>query len=75
VRIERRRVPATAYCSALLVPDVAEAIYDTFRDQLETADGRISLLVAADHLLYKVAQGSYEEIADPLHELIRTLTL
>ncbi len=65
--------PATAYCAALLVPDVANEIYATFRDQLETADGRLSLLLAADHLLHKVSYGDHLEIADPLHEFIRTL--
>jgi hypothetical protein len=66
--------PATAYCSALLVPEVADEVYATFREQLETPDGRISLLLAADHLLHKVSYGDYYDIADVLHDFIRTLT-
>jgi hypothetical protein len=65
--------PATAYCSALLVPDVADEIYNTFVDQFETTDGRISLIMAADHLLWKVGRGDYPSIADALHRLIGTL--
>ncbi len=67
--------PATAYCSALLVPDVAQQVYTTFRDHLETGDGRISLTIAANHLI-QVAEdeGRYGEIVEPLRELLRRLT-
>jgi hypothetical protein len=65
--------PATLYCSSLLVPEVADRVYHTFRDQFETADGRVSLLLAADHLLHKVSHGDCPQIADPLHDLVRAL--
>jgi hypothetical protein len=65
--------PATAYCAAILVPDIANEIYATFRDQLETPDGQISLMLAADHLLHKVSYGDHLELADPLHEFIGSL--
>jgi molybdenum cofactor biosynthesis enzyme MoaA len=65
--------PATAYCSALLVPEVAGEVYETFRHQFETDDGRISLVLAAGHLLSMVTEGHYPAIADPLHELLRSL--
>jgi hypothetical protein len=72
---------ATAYCSALLVPEVADEVYATFRDQLETPDGRISLTIAANHLLDIIAanqdiidhEGRYEEISGPLQELLNSL--
>lgn len=64
--------PATAYCAALLVPDVAEQVYATFRDQLETHDGRISLTIAANHLLNIIQnEGRYPEIARPLRDVLR----
>jgi hypothetical protein len=65
--------PATLYCSSLLVPEVAEAIYETFGDQFATSDGQVSLLLAADHLLSKVSYGDCPGIADPLHDLIQGL--
>jgi hypothetical protein len=66
--------PATAYCAALLVPDVAEAIYVAFRDQLETNDGRLSMTMAGNHLLSMIEEeGRYHEIAEPVRRMLRAL--
>jgi hypothetical protein len=64
--------PAKLYCSALLVPDVAAEVYKTFRDQLDTDDGRISLVLAASLLLEK-AEARYPEIIEPVQDLLRRL--
>jgi len=64
---------ATLYCSSLLVPSVAERIFETFRDVLETHDGVVSQLLAAQHLLSRIEYGEHAELADPLHDLIARL--
>jgi hypothetical protein len=42
---------ATLYCSSLLVPAVANRVYATFADVLDTHDGRLSQLCAAAQIL------------------------
>lgn len=64
---------ATLYCASLLVPEVAARIYEAFRDLLETHDGVVSQLVAAQHLLDGIQYGHNEDIADALHDLIARL--
>jgi hypothetical protein len=67
---------ATAYCAALLVPDVAAQVYRTFRDQLETDTGRLSIWLAANHLSRIIdSEGRYHEIEAPLRELQNSLSL
>jgi hypothetical protein len=61
---------ATLYVSSLLVPAVADRLSEAFRDVLDTHDGRISQLVAAQHLLAGIEYGHDEDMADRLHELI-----
>jgi hypothetical protein len=68
--------PALLYASALLQPDVAQAVYATFADDLDSSDGRVSLILAADRLLIGVGDGEFSDtpgIADALHSLVRWL--
>ncbi|MGI5187303.1 hypothetical protein ACQEVI_04080 [Promicromonospora sp. CA-289599] len=60
---------ATLYCHSLLVPDVADRIYNEHREVLDSPDGRRSTLLAVARMLSRTRQGDYTEMVGPLHRL------
>ncbi|ETA00037.1 hypothetical protein CcI156_22170 [Frankia sp. CcI156] len=58
---------ATLYCTSLLVPTVADQVYDQFGDVLTSRDGRLSQLCVAVQLLRHADHG---DLGDPLRKLI-----
>lgn len=64
---------ATLLLYSLLVPELAERVYDTFADVLDTETGRRAQLVVAARLLSRIAGGDYPELAGPLNRHLRGL--
>ena len=64
---------ATLYCYSLLVPEMAERVYNTFADILDTPDGMRTQLYVITHLLRRVDKGDYPDLAGPLHRHARKL--
>jgi hypothetical protein len=64
---------ATLYCFSLLVPKVAEQVYQTFADILDTPEGTIAQLYVITRLLRRVDKGDFIDLAGPLHRLARKL--
>ncbi|WP_131765614.1 hypothetical protein [Candidatus Protofrankia californiensis] len=65
---------ARLYCTALAVPEVAERVYATFADVLDSPSGRYAQLVAAADILVNVAY--YEDTVDlcsALHQLAKKI--
>ncbi|MBV9013550.1 MAG: phosphotransferase [Pseudonocardiales bacterium] len=64
---------ATLLLYSLLIPEVAERVYDTFADQLDTPAGRTAQLAVAARLLSRIADGDFPELADPIRAHVRRL--
>lgn len=58
--------PATLYCHSLLTPPIAEKVRATFRDALDSPDGRRAQLIAGARILARIATGDPPEVAGPL---------
>jgi hypothetical protein len=64
---------ATLLCYGLLVPEVADRVYETFADLLDTPSGRVAQLYVVARLLRRIDGGDYPELAQPLMERARSL--
>lgn len=62
---------ATLYCTSLLVPEVAAAVYEQFQHVLDTPDGRIAQLCVCIQLRRHHDCGA---LAEPLGRLVHQLT-
>ncbi|MGH8886121.1 MAG: hypothetical protein ACRDYX_13265 [Egibacteraceae bacterium] len=58
------------YGYTLLQPKLADHVYDTFRDLLDTPEGALAQLFVIAELLVKVSRGDHPELEDPLHHEI-----
>ncbi|MGH3768627.1 MAG: hypothetical protein ACRDS0_33255 [Pseudonocardiaceae bacterium] len=61
---------ATLYCTSLRVPDLAAIVYDQFRHQLDTPDGRIAQLCICIQLS---RHHDSEDLDEPLRQLAARL--
>ncbi|SEM74684.1 hypothetical protein [Lihuaxuella thermophila] len=64
---------ATLYCYSLLIPEVAERVYKTFEDILDTPEGVFAQLYVITRLLRRIDKGDYMDLAGPLHRHARRL--
>ncbi|MGH8904557.1 MAG: aminoglycoside phosphotransferase [Egibacteraceae bacterium] len=58
---------AMLYGYTLLQPELAEHVYDVFRDILDTPEGVLAQLFVIAELLVKVSRGDHPELEEPLH--------
>ncbi|WP_220184034.1 aminoglycoside phosphotransferase family protein [Thermoactinomyces mirandus] len=58
---------ATLYCFSLLIPEVAEQVYQTFADILDTHEGVLAQLYVITRLLHRIDLGDFMDLAGPLH--------
>lgn len=58
---------ATLYCFSLLIPEVAQRVYQTFADILDTHEGVLAQLYVITRLLHRIDLGDFMDLAGPLH--------
>lgn len=64
---------ATLYLFALLVPEVAERVWDTFAGLLDGDTGRVALLGVASRILFRAREGENTDLADAVERRIAEL--
>lgn len=65
---------ASLYCFSLLVPEVADQVYRTFSDILDSSSGKLAQLYVITRLLRRMDRGDFIDLAGPLHRHAKTLT-
>jgi hypothetical protein len=59
---------ASLLCHSLLVPEIADRVYATFADVLDSEDGRVAQLTVAAWMFGRIEQGDYPHLWQPLRE-------
>ncbi|SHF02682.1 hypothetical protein SAMN05444392_106131 [Seinonella peptonophila] len=64
---------AYLYCFSLLVPEMAEKVYQTFAEILDNESGRVAILYAATRIFRRIKQGDFVELERPLKRVGREI--